>query len=163
MNTNSGLIIFVNADLTQNVEDAVIRQLEITEAIDGYEFDQRIIDDPNYPSIIHTTNINLLVIRSFYDTTNRALADIVIFISQGLAYVLSNKVGPPGQTFQVDRMRLERLLNAQTQPPQSSPSSSNVQSNILHPLFPHNFTNLYPFGSDPIKPDDDDDDNTEDE
>ena len=36
-------IVFVNNDLTQNVQDALVRQLYINEVMDGYEFDQRVL------------------------------------------------------------------------------------------------------------------------
>jgi len=159
---NTGYIIFINNDLAGNTQSTLENQLRITESIDGYEFDQRVLEDPNYPAIIHASNLRLLVIRSYFELTNRNLADVVLFIKNGMAYVESNKFGPPGQSFNIDRIQLDKILVAQTQPPMPPTPPNNIQSNILYPLFDHNYTDLYPFGTDPICPPDNDGD-TEDE
>jgi len=104
-------IIFVNADLSDNVKAAVQRQLFINETITGSEFDSRISVDSNYPQEVHGNGLRILVIRSFDDYTNRDLADIVLFIKAGLAAVEQNKYGPPGQTFQVDHMYPSQLFH----------------------------------------------------
>lgn len=107
-------IIFVNDDLTDNVKSAIIRQLFIDDVMDGYEFDNRVLSNPEYPNIIHGEGRRILVIRSFTSLNNRDLADLVIFVKAGLASVESNKFGPPGKTLPVDRMYFSELI---TNPP----------------------------------------------
>jgi hypothetical protein len=160
-----GAIIFVNDDLTTNVEQAIQRQLEITDTMDGYEFDQRVLANPNYPAIIHNTPLRVLVIRAFTDYTNRQLADITIFVKAGLAYVEGGQNGPPAQSFQVDRMQLDKVLVAQMTAisgPGTPSLYPNVQSNVLYPLFDNDYSG-YPFASEPINAVDDDDGDDEDD
>lgn len=160
------VILFCNNDLSLSVQSSLTTQLMLTEIIDGYEFDSRVIADPNYPNEVHYNNLRVMVLRPLSDTTNRSLADIVIFIKAGLAYIEANKWGPPGQTFPIARLQLEQLINAPSNGVSSNPSGDGIQSNILYPLFPTQRTWLYPFGSDCIREAtddfdiDDDDDNT---
>jgi len=97
-------VIFVNADLTDNVKAVIQRQLYINDTITGTEFDLRLVADPNYVDVVHADRLRVLVIRPFTELTNRDKADIVLFCKAGLASVESSKVGPPGQTYQIDRM-----------------------------------------------------------
>jgi hypothetical protein len=106
-----GAVIFVNNDLTDQVEGVLIIQLYIDETITDTEFDNRIIDDPNYANVVRNSHRRLLVIRkTFHDYTNRDLADIVIFIKSGLAYVEKNNFGPPSLTLPVVILHMETLL-----------------------------------------------------
>lgn len=103
-------IIFVNNDLTANVQAALVRQLFINEVMDGYEFDARLAADPNYTTVIHQNNLKILVKRPFYETTNRTEADVAIFVKAGLVSVEYNKYGPPGLILPVDRIYLNELI-----------------------------------------------------
>ena len=103
-------IVFVNNDLTQNVQDALVIQLYINEVMDGYEFDQRVSKDPNYPTIVHNNNLKILVIRSFFETTNRDLCDVAIFVKAGLAAIEYNKLGPHRGTHRVEKITLNKLF-----------------------------------------------------
>lgn len=103
-------IVFVNADLTGQVKSVLVRQLFITEVMDGYEFDARVLSDPNYPIIIRANNLKILVIRPFYEHTNRELADVAIFVKAGMATVEYSKYGPPGLTLPVARIYLNELI-----------------------------------------------------
>lgn len=104
-------IIFVNADLNDGIRNSLISQLEITENMTGQEFDARVTVDPNYPTNIHANHLRILVIRdSFHDLTNRNLADIVMFVKQGLASIEKNNFGPPGLTLPVQRINIYDLL-----------------------------------------------------
>ena|SRR5690606_1190218 len=103
-------IIFCNNDLTENVKSALERQLFISETIDGYEFDARLIVSPTYVQDIHKNQLRLLVIRSYLELDNRDKADIVLFIKSGIASVLKNNFGPPGKSYAVDRMYLSQLF-----------------------------------------------------
>lgn len=143
-----GAIIFCNNDLTPGVQGPLLRQLYITEEMVGAEFDLRVAENPNYTNLIHSNNFRILVTRDFSDGYNRNLADIAIFIKSGLATIESNKFGPPGQTFPVDKLTIYQLL-AHYPLSGTTPIPANVQNNILVPLHSHiNDPKLYPFGSD---------------
>lgn len=103
-------VIFVNQDLTPNVQAAIQRQLYINDTITGTEFDLRVATDPNYVNVVHANGLRVLVIRPFTELTNRDLADIVLFIKAGLASVEMTKVGPPAQTYAVEHMYLSQLF-----------------------------------------------------
>jgi hypothetical protein len=106
-------IIFINADMTVAQKQYIGQQLYITETISGQEFDARVVADPNYPDIVHQQNLRILVVRDdFRDYTNRELADIAIFVKQGLIAIEKNKFGPPNLTFQQDRVNIYELLRA---------------------------------------------------
>jgi hypothetical protein len=107
-------VVFVNNDLTTSVRDALVRQLHIDEVIDGYVFDDRVTADPDYVSTVKLANLRIMVVRSFEELTNRSLADVVIFVTHGLAYVLNNKFGPPGITTQVCRVTWGKLCVFET-------------------------------------------------
>ena len=94
-------IIFVNKDLVDQVRAHIVKQLHISEAMDGYVFDNRVAADPDYVSKIHRLNVRILVERPFTELTNRELADVAIFVKNGLASVETKKYGPPGQTVPV--------------------------------------------------------------
>lgn len=94
-------IVFVNADLTQNVLTKLSTQLFITDIMDGYTFDGYVADDTSYVATLKANNKRALVIRPITQLTNRNLADVVIFIKMGLASIEQNKFGPPGQTYKV--------------------------------------------------------------
>lgn len=104
-------IFFINNDITDAIKTIIIQQLHITESVPGSEFDARMIADPNYPQVIHNNNIRLLVIRSdFYDETNRTVADVVMFIKQGMATILKNNFGPPELSIPIFRFDIYKLL-----------------------------------------------------
>jgi len=94
-------ILFVNNDLTQNVLNKLKSQLFITDVLESDIFDGYVNDIPNFINDCKAKNKRVLVIRSFNDYTNRELADVAIFIKNGLASVEKNKYGPPGQTYKV--------------------------------------------------------------
>lgn len=142
-------IIFINTDLTTSIQSTLTTQLMLSEIIDGYEFDSRVAADPNYPTEVHLNKLRVMVMRSGSDLTNRNLADLVLFVKAGLAYVESNKYGTPGQTYPVAHLQLGELLKAKHGQP-FFPWQDGVQSNILYPLFPHRKEWKYPFGTDPI-------------
>ncbi len=106
-------IIFVNADLTTGVRSVLERQLFIQETIDKTEFDSRIEWDPMYPDAIKGNSdlrILVLVPALYNDTTNREYADLVLFIKQGIASILSSKYGPPGISYPLDRCYLSQFM-----------------------------------------------------
>ncbi|CAM6006088.1 unnamed protein product [Sphagnum balticum] len=85
-------------------------QLDITETITFAEFNARVAVDPNYPTNVHLNGLRILVILpDFQDTTNRNLADIVMFVKQGIASVESCRFGPPGFSIDVQRLNIWNL------------------------------------------------------
>ncbi len=114
-------IIFVNGntdgyghtygDLDSVGKATLESQLYIDETMTGEEFDARVIVDPNYPTIVHLWKQRILVIRpDFRDYTNRELADVVIFVKQGLATIEKNNFGPPGLSLPLQRLEIHQLL-----------------------------------------------------
>ncbi len=104
-------IIFVNNDLNEISKSTLLDQLKIHESISHQEFNDRVTVDPNYVSVIHNTNTRILVfLPTFQDLTNRELADIVIFVKQGLAAIEINKYGPHGLTVPIYKINIYELL-----------------------------------------------------
>ena len=104
-------IFFVNADLTPALRLILAEQLNVTESMTDTEFDLRVSLDPNYATVIHGQKLRVLVIRSnFHDMTNRNLADVVMFVKQGLVSIEKNNFGPPGLTLPLERLNLYSLL-----------------------------------------------------
>ena len=97
-------IIIVNNDLAPSTQGHLVRQLHINEVIDGYTFDGRVNDDPTYADKVKQLKLRIMVVRTFEDRANVSswtLADVVIFVKQGLAAVEVNKFGPHGITYPV--------------------------------------------------------------
>lgn len=94
-------IVIINNDITSNIQDMLVRQLHISEVLDGYVFDARIAADSNYIHKIKQLDIRVLVKRSLEELDNRQNADVVGFVSHGLFSVLKNNFGPPGKTLRV--------------------------------------------------------------
>lgn len=106
-------VIFVNADLNAISLSTLQTQLYINDTMTGAEFDARVAADPNYPTIVHLQDIRILVVRpDFHDLTNRTLADVVIFVKQGLATILKNNFGPPTLALNIQRFTIYDLLRA---------------------------------------------------
>ena len=102
-------IIIINNDLTTSVQNALIRQLHISEVIDGYVFDDRVASDSNYITNIKLLNLRILVKRSLEELTNRELADLVVFATHGAVSILKSKFGPPGCSFAISRVTWPQL------------------------------------------------------
>jgi hypothetical protein len=67
-------------------------QLFIDDTMTKYEFDRRMWEDPNYATVVHLQGMRILVILpTFQDYLYRDLADITLFLHQGLADVLTNR------------------------------------------------------------------------
>lgn len=108
--SNPPAIIIVNNDLTQSVQNTLVRQLRIDQVLDGYTFDQYIAIDPNWPNNIKNIhNQRILVVRDLRELDNRQYADVVAFISHGLITVEQNKFGPPISSFAVDKIHWGQL------------------------------------------------------
>jgi hypothetical protein len=94
-----GGIVFINTDLVEQVRDTIAVQLYITEILDGYEYDDRLALNPDFPTLARNNNMRIMVIRPFNDYTNRETADVAMFFSHGVVSVEKNNFGPPGMTF----------------------------------------------------------------
>lgn len=107
-------IIFVNQDITGPIQGVLETQLYIDETISGSVFNQRVSDGYDgytYPDDVRGNNLRILVIQEdFRDTTNRNLADVVIFVKQGMATILKNNLGPPTLSLPVARLNIYALL-----------------------------------------------------
>jgi len=97
-------IIYVNDDISIQTQNRLVSQLHISQVMDGYCFDQRIACQPNFPAIVKSLNMRIMVTRNYRVKKNRNLADIVIYISFGLAMIEKNKFGPPRQTYPVNTL-----------------------------------------------------------
>lgn len=105
-------IFFINADISDITKNTLKLQLSINEVLTDIEFDARVQADPNYSINIHLNNLRILVIRqNLQDYTNRELADVVLFIKQGLATVLKNNFGPPTLAVLISHINIFNLLN----------------------------------------------------
>jgi hypothetical protein len=104
-------IIFINAEINSDIQNTLQQQLHIDEIMDGYEFDQRIIVQPDYPNIVHSFKYRILVIRKdFPDTTSHQYADLIIFVKLGQASIIKNNYGEPGLTLPISRINIYELL-----------------------------------------------------
>lgn len=100
---------YVGPDELTNLQ----QQLFIDDTMTKAEFDARVAADPNYPTIVHLQLMRILVILpTFQDEVNRELADVVMFLHQGLADIECNRFGPPRQDFPFQRINMYELLRA---------------------------------------------------
>ncbi len=111
MSSLPAAIFFVNADINEGTRNTLMNQLFIDEALTDTDFDARVQVEPEYPTLIHLNNLRIMVLRqNFRDFTNRNLADVVMFVKQGLASIEKNGFGPPGLTFPIERINMYELL-----------------------------------------------------
>ncbi len=104
-------VIFLNSDINDAVKATLTTQLFLNEIITFNEFNHRILVEPFYKNIIQLNNLRILVILdSFLDQTNRNLADIVLFYSNGNVTVEKANIGPPGLTLPISRIDIYTLL-----------------------------------------------------
>lgn len=109
--------VFVGAEPSTDELTKLKGQLMIDEVMTKTEFDARVVADPNYPKIVHLQNFRILVILdTFQDLTNRNLADIVIFVKQGIAAIEKNNYGSPGLSLDLQRLNIYELLRYNRSP-----------------------------------------------
>ena len=159
-----GAIIMVNNDLSNNIKNMLITQLHIDESITGQTFDLRLAANPNYSNNIRAMQRRLLVIRDLQDINNRTEMDVVIFIKNALASIVTNCFGIPGATHLVKNLYwgqlciYNTLLNRSCQDNScnclSTPSSCDGYCDPLYypaaydPEYPaenHSYNVLHPF------------------
>ena len=116
MSARPSALILVNDNLPTTVQDMLVKQLFIDVILDGYDFDQAVLVNPNYALLVKEDNLRLLVNRDLSDMTNRYLFDVVIYFRNGLISVLDDKVGPPGDTYPVVNITWEKLGISNTWP-----------------------------------------------
>src|SRR5690606_36654996 len=106
-------IIFVNTDINDTLQSKLEVQLDIHNTMSGDDFDSIITNDPSYVEQSNLNGLRILVIRDYYnDTTNRDLADVVMFVSHGIIDVEYNKYGPPAKGLRVYDINIFSLLRA---------------------------------------------------
>jgi hypothetical protein len=146
----------INADLTENTQAALVRQLQLSEVITGSEFSLRITQSPFYPTIVKQNNIRLMVVDALYNWPNRSIFDIVLFLKDGMISVLQDGYGPPRTLLPLDRVYWHELLHGTFPEHIIVCPNPNFQNNILYPLDrPFNRITAAPFGnqcSGPISP-----------
>jgi hypothetical protein len=102
-------IIMCNNDLSSIVQEVLMRQLFIDRIMTGDEFDDLMSQDSGFATAYRNSGKRLLVIRPLNELQNRAEADVVLFIKEGLASVETNKFGPPGITLPVVNLTFSAL------------------------------------------------------
>lgn len=103
-------IIFINNDLSEQVQGVLIRQLLINQILTGEEFDSFVDEDSYYAENCKKAGLRIMVVRNLQEQENRNLADIVIFAKNGLGYILKNNYGPPGTALPLDKIYLSNLF-----------------------------------------------------
>ncbi len=109
MSTRPAALILVNNNLPTTVQDMLIKQLFIDIVLDGYDFDQAVLLNPNYALQIKEDNLRVIVMRDLSELNNRSLFDVVIYFRNGLISVFDDGVGPPGSTYPVVNITWEKL------------------------------------------------------
>lgn len=110
-------IIFINADINDQIVSTLTTQLNLDETMSFDEFNTRVSNDPNYPTVVHLWFKRILVILpNLMDQTNRTLADLVLFYNQGQVTVEKNKFGPPRLSLPLQRVNLYELLRYEHSP-----------------------------------------------
>jgi len=107
------VIIFMNNDVSDSVQETIIRQLHIDIIMTGDAFDGYVAANDGYTTVLKSNNKRVLVIRPFDNYSNRTLADVAIYVRNGLAAVELTKIeknGPPGFTYPVVNLCLPQIL-----------------------------------------------------
>src|SRR5258706_14022323 len=107
------VIIYMNNDVSDAVQETIIRQLHIDIIMMGYTFDGYVAANDGYAAVLKSNNKRVLVIRPFSDYSNRTLADVAMYVKNGLAAVeltKTEKNGPPGFTYPVVNLCLPQIL-----------------------------------------------------
>jgi hypothetical protein len=109
MTARPAALILVNSGLASTVQEMLAKQLFIDNTLDGYDFDQLVLENPDYATQIKRENLRIMVMRDLSELDNRSLFDVVIYFRNGLVSVLDDKAGPPGETFPVVGLTWEKL------------------------------------------------------
>lgn len=108
---NPPAIIFINQNISTGALSQIEKQLFITQTIPAVEFDQLVLDDPEYCAKRRGQDQRILVLRDLLDYTNRELADAVLCLRENnLVYIEENKMGPPGKTLNLQNVYLLALM-----------------------------------------------------
>lgn len=78
--------------------------------MDASVFDGYVAADGYYVRDIHASNQRILVLTDLFDHTNRDLADIVLYVKNGLVNIMFNKIGPPSGTFPIPSIYILKLI-----------------------------------------------------
>jgi hypothetical protein len=105
-----GAILFTNDNIPDQVRDTLRKQLAITTLMDGATFDGYVELYPTWPTYVKNKLERVMVMRSFRELDNRTLADVVIYVNNGMAAIETNKFGPPGLTYRVAELYWGKLM-----------------------------------------------------
>jgi hypothetical protein len=102
---------YAYGDLDEIGKQTLISQLFINSDITEDEFNNRIIADPNYPTLVHNFNYRILVISPDINSCGTIqYADVVAFVKYGMLHVQKNNCGPPGLTLPLNHLDIHQLL-----------------------------------------------------
>jgi hypothetical protein len=108
--TSPPAIIFLNENISAQIQSVFVRQLYITQVLNAATFDGYVAADGYYANNILADGYRVLVLRDFSDFTNRNLANIVLFAKNGLVAVEWKNNGPHSITMGIDRCYLTALM-----------------------------------------------------
>lgn len=106
-------VIFISNNLVPQVEQTLQTQLFINQTMDGYTFDQSVLNVPGFIQSVYANNLRILVERQIdANTPNTNLADVVLFApGNGMVSVKCNKLGPPEETLAIARLYWTNLID----------------------------------------------------
>jgi len=108
-----GAILFINKEVSEQVLSVIQSQLFINETMsDGY-FISKINDDGYYVQKNKADGYRILVIlENFNDISqpDRSLADVVMFVKNGLLSIEKNNYGPPMPSMTISDLYIHKLL-----------------------------------------------------
>lgn len=106
-------ILGINFNIDGYVISSLVSQLFIDQTWTADEFNDIITSDPSYVDAVHLNNLRVLVLlEDMREQTNYQYLDAVMYYSSGLLYMECSKVGPPGQTFDLQRINIYDLLRS---------------------------------------------------
>ena len=105
-----GAILFCNKDISNQVLSVLQRQLYITDTISKDLFDQ-FIQDGYYVDSVKLNHQRVLVLMDYWPTvSNVELADVVLFVKNGLIATEKNLLGPPVSQLNIDKLTIYKLF-----------------------------------------------------
>ena len=108
-----GAILFINKEVSEQVLSVIQSQLFINETMsDGY-FISRINNDGYYTQKVKVDGYRILVILEDFNNIlqpDRRLADVVMFVKNGLLSIEKNNYGPPIPSMTIYDLYIHKLL-----------------------------------------------------
>ncbi len=107
-------IVIVNDNIATQTKAWLVRQLHINETLDGYTaLLDRLTANPDYANLVKQMNLRIMVfVESFQELIPpdlRTIADVAIYVKNGLASVQKNNFGPPASTHNIKNLHWSNL------------------------------------------------------